>query len=76
MTAKNTALVSALVSSVLNLPPGAVDGDSSMESIPQWDSVAQLNICLEFLERFGVDLDMDTIASATNVARLASLLPN
>ena len=75
MTAKNTALVSALVSSVLNLPPGAVDGDSSMESIPQWDSVAQLNICLEFQERFGVDLDMDTIASATNVARLASLLP-
>ena len=76
MTAKNVALVTALVASVLNLPAGAVDPDASMESIPQWDSVAQLNICLEFQERFGVDLDMDTIASATNVARLASLLPN
>lgn len=76
MTAKNTTLVSALVASVIDLPDGAVGDDASMESVPKWDSLAHLNICLAFQERFGVVLDMETIASSTSVARLAALLPN
>jgi acyl carrier protein len=76
MTAKNTALVSALVASVLDLPEGTVSADASMESVPKWDSLAHLNICLAFQERFDVVLDMETIASSTSVARLAALLPN
>ena len=76
MTAKNTALVSALVASILNLPDGAVGADASMESVSKWDSLAHLNICLAFEERFGVVLDMETIASSTSVAKLVTLIPN
>jgi acyl carrier protein len=76
VTAKNTALVSALVASILNLPEGTVSADASMESVSKWDSLAHLNICLAFEERFGVVLDMETIASSTSVAKLVTLIPN
>ncbi len=72
MTTKNAALVSALVASVLNLPDGAVGADASMESISKWDSLAHLNICLAFQERFGVEFDMETITNSTSVAKLAN----
>lgn len=74
MTAKNTALVSTLVAAVLNLDESSVGADSTMENTQGWDSLAQLNICLAFQERFGVALDMEAIANSTSVARLAMLL--
>jgi acyl carrier protein len=74
MTSKNTALVSALVASVLNLSDGAVGAGASMESVAEWDSLAHLNICLAFQERFGVVLDMETVASSISVEKLAALL--
>jgi acyl carrier protein len=75
MTEKNTALVSALVASVLDLPNDAVGANASMENTPQWDSLAQLNICLALQEKTGVVLDMEAIASSTSVTALAALIP-
>ncbi len=71
-----SAEVATVVASVLNLPAAEVTADASMENLPQWDSLAQLNICLAFQERFGIAMDMETIASSTSVAKLAALLPN
>jgi acyl carrier protein len=76
MIANNTALVSALVASVLHLPEGAVGADASMENLAQWDSLEHVNICFAFQEQFGVNLDMETIANSTSVAKLAAQLPN
>jgi acyl carrier protein len=76
MTTTNTTLITALIALVLNLPEGSVGADASMETLPSWDSLAQLNICLAFQERFGVVLDMETIAGSTSVSRLSALLPN
>jgi acyl carrier protein len=75
MTQKHEAAVAALVASVLNLPEAAVGAGDSMETVSQWDSLAQLNICLAFQERFGVIMDMEVIAASTSVAALAALLP-
>ncbi|MGC1159477.1 MAG: acyl carrier protein [Acidobacteriaceae bacterium] len=71
-----SAEVASVVASVLNLPAAEVTADASMENLPQWDSLAQLNICLAFQERFGIAMDMETIASSTSVAKLVALLPN
>jgi acyl carrier protein len=75
MSDKKIQAVSTLVASVLSIPVSAVGADASMESIPKWDSLEQLKICLAFQEQFGMDMDMQTIAEATSVARLAALLP-
>jgi acyl carrier protein len=74
MTAANTKLVTDLVASVLNLPKDAIGTEASMENMSQWDSLAHLNICLAFQERFGVELDMETVARSTSVASLTKLL--
>jgi acyl carrier protein len=75
MMANHEAEVVALVASVLNMDDHSVSANDSMETLSQWDSLAQLNICLAFQERFGVAMDMETIANATSVAKLAALLP-
>lgn len=74
MMASNIERVSALIASTLGLSPDSVNAESSMETVPQWDSLAQLNICLAVQEQFGVDMDMDAIGNATSVAKLAALL--
>jgi acyl carrier protein len=76
MNAQNTAKVIALVASVLNLPESSVGPEASMENLSNWDSLAHLNICLGFEERFHVTMDIETIASSTSIAKLASLLLN
>lgn len=75
MTPNHEAAIAGLVASVLNLNDGTVGADASMDTLPQWDSLAQLNICLAFQERFGVAMDMETIANATSVVKLAALIP-
>jgi acyl carrier protein len=75
MNSQNTKRVIELVASVLNLPESSIGPEASMENLSNWDSLAQLNICLGFEERFNVALDMETIASSTSVLKLASLLP-
>jgi acyl carrier protein len=76
MTAQHEASVAALIASVLNIPTAAVGSDASMDSLPEWDSLAQLNICLAFQEHFNVAMDMETIAESTSVTSLAALLPD
>lgn len=65
--------VSSLVASVLNVPSKSIDSGSSMENTPQWDSLAQLNICLAFQEKYRIAMDMEAIANATSVEKLAAL---
>ena len=72
---QRVAEVTSLVASVLNIPSSAVTAATSMENTPQWDSLAQLNICLALQERYGISMDMETIANSTSVARLLELLP-
>lgn len=50
------------------------DSASSMDTIPEWDSMAHLIICLAIQDRFGVKLDMEAIEGATSVEALAKLV--
>jgi len=64
-----------MIASVLEIPRSDIQADSSMESLPQWDSIAHLNICLAFEKRFGIAMDMKSIAHSTSVAALVELVP-
>ena len=69
-----TTKVIALVAAELDVPPGKINAGSSIDTIPQWDSMAHLNICLAIQDSFGITLDMDTIGELTSVAALAKLV--
>ncbi len=66
--------VIALVAETLDVPVSKVNAGSSIETLPEWDSEAHMDICLAFESHFGVALDMDTIGEATSVQALAALL--
>jgi acyl carrier protein len=64
----------ALVAEALGVPPGNIAPDASMETLREWDSLGQLKICLCVQERYGIDMDMDAIASATSIPALSALV--
>jgi acyl carrier protein len=75
MTVEKFRLVVEIVASALNVPLESLSQDSSMQNVPQWDSLAQLTICLTLEERFHFKMDMDTIATATSLGQLVACLP-
>lgn len=75
MIDKKSSEVAALVASVLNLPVTSVGPTASSQTLPQWDSLAHLRICMAFQEKYSVEMGMETIAEATSVSKLAQLIP-
>jgi acyl carrier protein len=75
MSDKRVSEVASLVASVLDVPEAEIGPETSAETFPKWDSLAQLRICMAFEERFEFELGMETIAQATSVAKLAALIP-
>lgn len=69
-----TRTVIELVADVLNVSPETIPPDASMESVSDWDSLAQLNICMLIEERFGVDMDMETIAASNSIPALVAVV--
>jgi acyl carrier protein len=68
------AAVIALVANTLEIPAARVGPDASMATLAEWDSLAQLKICMRFQERYDHVMDMTAIAEATSVAALSKLL--
>ena len=71
----NTRAVLEVVSNELRVPFDSLPIDASAENVPEWDSLAQLKICMSFQERFGVEMDMERIEHCSSVESLAALLP-
>jgi acyl carrier protein len=69
------SLVTQLVAGRLGISEGEIGPDSSMDTIPAWDSFEHMDICLAFEKQFGIKLNMDNMAEATSIRALAALLP-
>jgi acyl carrier protein len=74
MNEKTQAIIE-LVAGVLQLRPQEIAPDALAETVAGWDSLAHLNICLLVEERYGVEMDMETIANATSIPALVALVP-
>jgi acyl carrier protein len=74
MSDRAIAKIIALVAAELDVPPGRINAASSIDTIPEWDSMAHLNICLAIQDSFGIKLDMEAIGESTSVASLAKLV--
>jgi len=67
--------VIALVAEVLEIEKDELGPDSSMDTVPSWDSVEHMNICLAFEQRFATKLDGEAISTAVSIRSLAALVP-
>lgn len=57
---------SALVEA-LQVPAGLVTPQLAFGDIPQWDSMGHMEVMLVLEERFGVEINNDTIAGLTSI---------
>jgi len=66
--------VTALIASTLDIPVERVTDDSDMSALPDWDSVAHINLMLAIEERFGVVVDEDAMVELTSVRAIREYL--
>lgn len=69
-----TDRVTAIFAEVLQLPVEQFTDAASPETIPQWDSLAALNLVLALEEEFGVKLSAREIVSMRSLAAAKSVL--
>lgn len=51
-----------------------IDVNSSVENIPEWDSMHQLSIAFEIESEFGVELEPDEIVNLKSVKEIVDFL--
>ncbi len=75
MCSDRPLVVAGIIASVLGCRVEDVTADAPVGSLPQWDSIAHLNIVMAFEERLGRQLTAEETASLETVSSFVALLP-
>jgi acyl carrier protein len=67
-------LVKKIMASVMEVDFLTLGEDASMDSIPTWDSLRQMNLVLALEESFGVSIPDEDAANATSYKLLVLVL--
>lgn len=67
-------LVKKVMASVLEVEEASLNDDSSMDNVPGWDSLKQMNLVLALEESFGVSIPDEDAGNATSYKLLALVL--
>lgn len=66
--------VKQIMASILEVDAAAIGEDASMDTIPSWDSLRQMNLVLALEESFGVSIPDDDAANASSYKLLVLVL--
>ena len=66
--------VRRIVAAVLGVGEGAIDDQSSPDTVPAWDSMHHLQLVLAIEEEFGVQFDVEEIEAMQRVGAIVGLL--
>jgi acyl carrier protein len=64
----------ATIAAVLDLDPTSLGDDASPETIPDWDSIKQMNIILAVEDEFGVRFDDEAVTELSSYALIRDAL--
>lgn len=67
-------LVKKVMASVLEVDEASLNDDSSMDNVPGWDSLKQMNLVLALEESFNVSIPDEDAGNATSYKLLALVL--
>lgn len=68
------ALVKKVMAAILEVEPSEIADDSSMDTLPSWDSLHQMNLVLALEESFGVSFPDEDAANATSYKLIVLVL--
>lgn len=63
-----------VVAEVLRVAPDSVGEETSMMTLPQWDSLKHMEIIFAIEDTYGLTLDGDEIAAMTSIPAIEALL--
>ena len=69
-----TQQVLSLLVDALQVPKEQVNSDLSFGDLPQWDSMGHMEVMMTLEERFGVEINPETIASLTSIPAISAYL--
>ncbi len=67
-------LLKKVMASVLEVDVSNLNADASMDNVPGWDSLRQMNLILALEESFGVTIPDEDAANATSYQLIALVL--
>ena len=65
-----------VIAETLQVPVETVADDSSPATLPQWDSLAHLNLVMALEQKFGVSFTLDEIIQLQDVPTIRQFLQN
>ncbi len=68
------AKMKQVMAAVLGVDASSIDDEASMDTIPTWDSLRQMNMVLALEEAFGVSFPDEDAANATSFKLLSLVL--
>ena len=68
------AKMKQVMAAVLGVDASSIDDEASMDTIPTWDSLRQMNMVLALEEAFGVSFPDEDAANATSFKLLSFVL--
>jgi len=63
-----------IMATALELPPGAIREDSTMEEIEEWDSLGHVHIMVALEQAFDLYMDVDDFAELDSVPAIQRYL--
>ena len=66
--------VEEVVASVLGVPAGELSDDSSIGSVPSWDSLRQLSVILALESAYGTSISTDEALEMNSIAAIKQVL--
>jgi acyl carrier protein len=70
----DAAKIKDVMAAVLEVDASTIGDDASMDTIPTWDSLRQMNLVLALEEAFGVSFPDEDAANATSFKLLSLVL--
>lgn len=66
--------VKAILADVLMMDGSMINGQSSMDTIERWDSLAQIDLVAALEEEFGVTFEVDEFETMTSFTEIVETL--
>ncbi|MCX7135378.1 MAG: acyl carrier protein [Proteobacteria bacterium] len=63
----------ALVAAILECPSAEVTDETTIKTHPKWDSFAHLDIMMALSERFGVEINEDSVTRYAAMSEIVAL---
>ena len=66
--------VRMVIAEAIRVPEEQVPADLAFGEIPQWDSMGHMEVMMSLEEKFGVEINADTIASLISIPEICKYL--